>query len=48
MEAGLIYKLKVNRKTPIGYILTSNDSEVFLQGMTVFRFQTNMNHIFCP
>lgn len=30
MEAGLIYKLKVNRKTPIGYILTSNDSEVFL------------------
>ena len=30
MEAGLIYKLKVNRKTPIGYILNSNDSEVFL------------------
>ena len=30
MEAGLIYKLKVNRKTPIGYILTSDNSEVFL------------------
>jgi len=30
MEAGLIYKLKVNRKTPIGYILTSDTSEVFL------------------
>ena len=30
MEAGLIYKLKVNRKTPIGYILTSDSEEVFL------------------
>lgn len=30
MEAGLIYKLKVNRKTPIGYILTSDTEEVFL------------------
>ena len=30
MEAGLIYKLKVNGKTPIGYILTSDNSEVFL------------------
>ena len=30
MEAGLIYKLKVNRKTPIGYILTSDKEEVFL------------------
>ena len=30
MEAGLIYKLKVNRKTPIGYILSSDNEEVFM------------------
>ena len=30
MNAGLIYKLKVNRKTPIGYILTSDNEEVFM------------------
>ena len=30
MEAGLIYKLKVNRKTPIGYILSSDSEEVFM------------------
>ncbi len=30
MEAGLIYKLKVNRKTPIGYILSSDEADIFM------------------
>ena len=30
MEAGLIYKLKVNRKTPIGYMLSGSDLDVFM------------------
>ena len=30
MEAGLIYKLKVNRKTPIGYMLSSESEDVFM------------------
>ena len=30
MNAGLIYKLKVLRKTPIGYILTNDTEEVFM------------------
>lgn len=30
MNAGLIYKLKVLRKTPIGYILTDGTNEVFM------------------
>lgn len=30
MQAGLIYKLKVGRKTPIGYMLISGENEIFL------------------
>jgi len=30
MEAGLIYKLKVNRKTPIGYMLSKDSEDVFM------------------
>ena len=41
MEAGLIYKLKVNRKTPIGYILTSDTEEVFMHNNEALYELTN-------
>lgn len=41
MNAGLIYKLKVNRKTPIGYILTSDTEEVFMHNNEALYELTN-------
>lgn len=42
MNAGLIYKLKVNRKTPIGYILTSDNIEVFMHNNeALYELSTN-------
>ena len=41
MNAGLIYKLKVNRKTPIGYILSSDTEEVFMHNNEALYELTN-------
>ena len=41
MNAGLIYKLKVIRKTPIGYILSSDTEEVFMHNNEALYELTN-------
>ncbi len=44
MNAGLIYKLKVIRKTPIGYMLEGTDSDIFIHNNeTLYELTVNEN-----